>query len=80
MRISDPDIHRPFKTPLVPIVPILGIGVCLMMIISLPGDTILSAVVWMVIGLLVYFAYSRGKSKLHPANLNPGIEAAKTQL
>jgi APA family basic amino acid/polyamine antiporter len=64
MRRSDPTIPRPFRTPLVPLVPILGAVVCAGMIISLPGPTLVSAAGWMVFGLLVYFMYSRHHSKL----------------
>jgi APA family basic amino acid/polyamine antiporter len=65
LRKSDPNLVRPFKTPLLPWVPILGILVCASMIISLPGETQLSSLVWMLIGLALYFSYSRKKSKLH---------------
>jgi APA family basic amino acid/polyamine antiporter len=65
LRKSDPKLKRPFKTPLVPFVPLLGILVCASMIISLPGETQLSAMIWMVVGLGLYFSYSRKKSKLH---------------
>lgn len=64
MRRSDPDRVRPFKTPLVPLVPLLGILVCTAMIVSLPNETLLSAFVWMLIGLVVYFTYSKNNSKL----------------
>jgi APA family basic amino acid/polyamine antiporter len=64
MRKNDPDRERPFKTPFVPLVPILGVVVCTIMIVLLPRDTQLSALGWMVLGLLVYFGYSKSKSKL----------------
>ncbi len=64
LRKKDPDLHRPFKTPLVPLVPILGILVCAAMIISLPNQTLLSAFMWMIIGLIVYFTYGKRNSKL----------------
>ncbi|HEY4875379.1 MAG TPA: amino acid permease [Puia sp.] len=64
LRVKDPGLARPFKTPLVPLVPILGMIICTTMIVSLPGQTLLSALVWMVAGLLIYFGYSRNKSKL----------------
>ena len=65
MRRTDPGLHRPFKTPLVPLVPILGMLVCTAMIIGLPGPTLLSALGWMLLGLIIYFAYSKNKSKLN---------------
>lgn len=64
MRVSDPDIHRPFKTPMVPLVSTLGIGVCGFMIISLSATTQISALVWLLIGLVVYFSYGFKNSKL----------------
>jgi APA family basic amino acid/polyamine antiporter len=51
LRVKNPDAPRPFKTPLVPLVPILGILVCSAMIISLGEETLVSAAVWMVVGL-----------------------------
>jgi APA family basic amino acid/polyamine antiporter len=65
LRKSNPTLVRPFKTPLVPIVPLLGILVCASMIISLPGETQISSLVWMLLGLGFYFSYSRKKSKLN---------------
>ncbi|HYC87357.1 MAG TPA: APC family permease, partial [Chryseosolibacter sp.] len=64
MRVKNPEIPRAFKTPLVPLVPILGIIVCSAMIVLLDPDTILVAAVWMVIGLVIYFTYSRYRSFL----------------
>lgn len=64
MRKSDPDRVRPFKTPLVPLVPILGIIVCSAMIISLDTTTQIVALLWMVLGLMIYFSYSKSHSKL----------------
>jgi APA family basic amino acid/polyamine antiporter len=64
MRKNDPNAVRPFRAPLVPLTPILGILICSFMIISLDHVTQLSALAWMVVGLLIYFGYSRGRSKL----------------
>ena len=64
LRKTNPDLKRPFKTPMVPLVPILGIIVCMAMIISLWGTTLLSAFAWMVFGLILYFSYSKNHSKL----------------
>ncbi|OIR14288.1 putative amino acid permease YhdG [mine drainage metagenome] len=72
LRKTDPHLVRPFKTPLVPLVPILGILVCTAMIISLWGTTLLSAFIWMIVGLVIYFGYSRKRSKLHnPSEIVP---------
>jgi len=67
LRKKQPDMVRPFKTPLVPLVPILGIIVCAAMIYSLDIVTQMAALCWMVIGLIIYFGYSVKKSKLGAA-------------
>ena len=72
MRKKSPNIERPFKTPLVPLIPILGVLVCTGMIIALDGETLKVAMIWMAFGLLIYYVYGRKNSKLHKAN-----EAAK---
>jgi basic amino acid/polyamine antiporter, APA family len=64
MRVNDPGRARPFKTPLVPLVPILGILVCTAMIVSLDSNTLLTALAWMIVGLVIYFSYSKNNSKL----------------
>ena len=64
MRKSNPEVPRPFRTPLVPLVPILGIVVCGAMIISLDINTQMIALGWMLVGLVIYFTYSRKHSKL----------------
>jgi APA family basic amino acid/polyamine antiporter len=64
LRIKSPEIERPFRAPLVPIVSTLGALVCLGMIVALDLQTLKVAFAWMAIGLVVYFAYSRKNSKL----------------
>lgn len=64
MRRLRPDLHRPFKTPLVPLVPILGVIVCGGMIVSLDHRSQITALGWMIIGLCVYFLYGRSHSNL----------------
>lgn len=64
MRRAEPNADRPFKTPLVPLVPILGAVICILMIVGLDKATLLSALAWMILGLLVYFGYSRHHSRL----------------
>ncbi|HTE34618.1 MAG TPA: amino acid permease [Chryseolinea sp.] len=65
LRYKSPEIHRPFKTPLFPFVPIAGILSSLGVMATLPGDTWLRLIVWMGIGLIIYFFYSIKKSKLN---------------
>ena len=64
MRKADPDRPRPFRTPLVPIVPILGIIVCGAMICSEDPFTVVTALCWMVLGLVIFFVYSRHHSNI----------------
>ena len=64
MRKINPGMARPFRTPLVPIVPILGAVVCALMIISLDTTTLITAFCWMILGLVIYFAYGKAHSKL----------------
>src|SRR5579871_4717251 len=65
MRRAQPDIKRPFKTPMVPLVPILGALVCTAMIVGLDRYTQITGVGWMLLGFVVYFLYSRSHSKLN---------------
>ena len=65
MRKTDPDAVRGFKTPLVPLVPILGIIVCGAMIFGLGFPNWLRLFVWLIIGFVIYFGYSRKRSKLN---------------
>jgi APA family basic amino acid/polyamine antiporter len=64
LRRKRPDVPRPFKTPLVPLVPILGAAICLLQMVSLPWETWERLIYWMAIGLVIYFVYSRRKSRL----------------
>ncbi len=67
MRRTNPEAPRPFRTPWVPLVPILGIVVCLVMMASLPWETWLRLIVWLAIGMAIYFGYGRKHSKLRLA-------------
>jgi len=64
LRRKRPDLDRPFKTPLVPLVPILGVLSCLGLMATLPGDTWLRLLVWLLIGFVIYFSYGRKHSRL----------------
>jgi basic amino acid/polyamine antiporter, APA family len=63
LRYKQPDAPRGFRTPLMPIVPILGILSCFGMMVFLPGDTWLRLLIWMAIGVVIYFAYGHKKAK-----------------
>ncbi len=64
MRVKMPELKRSFKTPLVPLVPILGIVTCLFMMVFLPMDTWIRLLVWMLIGIDIYLAYGAKHSLL----------------
>jgi len=64
LRRTNPEITRTFRTPLVPLVPILAILICGYMMYSLPGDTWIRLIVWLVIGLLIYFLYGKSHSRI----------------
>ena len=64
MRKKMPDLPRAFKTPMVPLVPILGIFVCLFMMVFFPMDTWIRLLVWMLIGLDIYLVYGVKNSHL----------------
>ena len=59
LRRTRPELPRPFRTPWVPLVPILGIIVCMAMMVSLDRATWIRLIVWLIIGYVVYFGYSR---------------------
>ena len=67
LRRRRPDLPRPFKTPWVPFVPIMGIITSLAMMVSLGKDTWLRLLVWLVIGFVIYFGYARRHSRVQAA-------------
>jgi APA family basic amino acid/polyamine antiporter len=67
LRYTDPTRARPFRTPLVPFVPIAGILACFYLMLGLPVDTWARLIVWMAIGLAIYFLYGRHHSKVQRA-------------
>ncbi|MCH9756131.1 MAG: amino acid permease [Gammaproteobacteria bacterium] len=69
LRHTQPDAERPFKTPGAPLVPLLGIISCVYLMVNLPWVTLLRFIVWMAIGMIVYFGFSRSNSALAPQNL-----------
>ncbi|MFT3904887.1 MAG: amino acid permease [Steroidobacteraceae bacterium] len=64
LRRTNPQAHRPFRTPWVPVIPILGAVSCVGLMFSLSGDTWIRLAIWLVLGVLVYLAYGRRHSRL----------------
>ena len=67
LRRRRPDLQRPFKTPWVPFVPIMGIITSLAMMVSLGSETWIRLIVWLIIGFVVYFGYARKHSRVQAA-------------
>ena len=72
LRRSRPDLHRAFRVPGVPVVPILSVLASFYLMLNLPGVTWVRFVVWMAIGLVVYAAYGARRSRLATADTSPG--------
>ena len=70
MRRKMPNLQRAFKTPLVPLVPILGVATCLFMMVFLPMDTWIRLIVWMLIGMDIYLVYGAKHSVLGNGDAN----------
>ncbi len=64
LRRSNPDMKRAFRTPLVPVLPILAALVCFYLMLSLPVVTWVRFIVWLVLGIIIYFAYSYRHSRV----------------
>jgi len=64
LRVRRPDLERPFKAPLVPLVPILGMVISFGLMASLPPSTWIRLIVWLILGLGIYFGYGRKNSRL----------------
>jgi basic amino acid/polyamine antiporter, APA family len=71
LRRTNPDRHRPFRTPFVPVVPLLAVVMCTYLMLQLPWVTWIRFAVWLAIGLLVYFAYGVRHSVLRRQGAGP---------
>jgi APA family basic amino acid/polyamine antiporter len=72
MRKRMPDAPRSFKTPLVPLIPILGVVTCLFMMVFLPLDTWIRLIAWMMIGLDIYLVYGMRNGALNKGVITTG--------
>jgi basic amino acid/polyamine antiporter, APA family len=70
LRRIAPDIPRPFRTPAVPLVPVLGAIICLAQMVGLPVATWERLAIWLVAGLVLYFTYSYRTSRVLPSRLD----------
>jgi APA family basic amino acid/polyamine antiporter len=80
LRRRRPELHRPFKTPAVPLVPILGIVVSLGLMASLPLPTWERLMLWLLAGLLIYFSYGAYNSRVQRSIGTPPMPANPTAL
>ena len=64
MRRTNPEAHRPFRVPFSPLLPLLGIGFCLLLMFSLPLENWLRLAIWLLVGFMIYVFYGRHHSKL----------------
>ncbi len=76
MRRTHPEAARPFRAPLVPLTPILGILLCLLLMFSLDLGNWIRLAVWLLLGFIIYFGYSRHHSVMH--NQATATEVART--
>jgi APA family basic amino acid/polyamine antiporter len=74
LRSKRPDLDRPFRTPWVPFVPIMGVICCLGLMATLPADTWIRLIVWLLIGFVIYFGYSRKHSRLQQELRAKGVQ------
>ncbi|MBA4062994.1 MAG: amino acid permease [Isosphaera sp.] len=72
LRRTHPDAPRPFRVPLSPLVPLLGLGLCVLLMLSLPAQNWYRLFAWMALGLVIYFAYGRSHSVLGRSGVSPG--------
>jgi APA family basic amino acid/polyamine antiporter len=64
LRYRRPDLPRPFRTPFVPWVPLMGILICVALMLGLGLETWLRLLVWLALGLAIYFGYGRRHSRI----------------
>ena len=73
LRITQPDVERPFRTPAVWVAAPLGVASAVFLMAGLPRDTWIRLIVWMAIGLAIYFLYGDRHSKIKAYNTEPAV-------
>ncbi|HEY2733967.1 MAG TPA: amino acid permease C-terminal domain-containing protein, partial [Polyangiales bacterium] len=68
LRRTNPNLARPFRCPFVPVVPVTGIVLCALLMFSLPAENWWRLLIWLAIGLVIYFSYGRHHSVMHDIN------------
>ena len=76
LRRTRPDLERGYRVPFVPVFPLIGTALCVYLMIDLPGTTWVRFGIWMVLGLIIYFAYGMRHSRLRRTGdvVNPDAE------
>ena len=72
LRRTRPDLPRPFRMPFVPLLPLLSAAVSLLLMLGLPRSTWERLIIWMVIGVVLYFAYGYRRSRLRAFHVVAG--------
>ncbi|MGY5034434.1 amino acid permease [Streptomyces sp. 900116325] len=71
LRRTRPDLHRAFRTPWVPLIPVLSVAASVWLMLNLPAETWLRFAIWMAIGVIIYFSYGRRHSRINDAAGRP---------
>ena len=81
LRRTRPDLPRSFRTPAAPLVALLSVVMCVYLMLNLTGETWVRFLVWLVIGFVIYFAYSRSHSRLQAgAGLSASVVPTMSDL
>jgi basic amino acid/polyamine antiporter, APA family len=78
LRRTRPDLPRPFRMPWVPLLPLLSAAVSLTLMLGLPRATWERLIIWMILGIVVYFVYGRKRSRLRTADLRLPISGLRS--
>ncbi|TZF83564.1 amino acid permease [Pedobacter sp. BS3] len=80
LRYTSPELKRPFKTPFFPVVPILGMLTCFYLMAGLPWHTWERLIIWLIIGLIIYFTYSKRHSHIRKGIVKFPVDPPEPEL